>query len=113
MVKNKIVDSVADAVIQAGYGEQDYASADDSSGHDGYADEPGYPGQGGYPAGHNEGYSDDTGFQAADDYLPGRDQPLWHREGIGERGQRYGQRVGHALGLPTFGRALPPAQVIS
>jgi hypothetical protein len=38
--------------------------------------------------------------------LLGGDQPLWHREGVGERGQRRRQRSGHALALPTFGRAL-------
>jgi UPF0755 protein len=58
-----------------GYGEQDYARADDYSGHDGYADEPGYPGQSGYPPGHDDDYSDDTGFQPTDDYLPGSGQP--------------------------------------
>ncbi len=33
---------------------------------------------------------------------PGRDKPLRHREGVGERGQRHGQRCGHALGATHF-----------
>jgi hypothetical protein len=41
---------------------------------------------------------------------PGRDQPPRHREGVDERGQRCGQRWGHALALPTFGRALLPTR---
>jgi hypothetical protein len=42
--------------------------------------------------------------------LPRRDQPPWHRKGVGERGQRRGQRCRHALALPTFSRALLPAR---
>jgi len=37
--------------------------------------------------------------------LPSRHQPLRHREGVGEWGQRCGQRWGHALALPTIGRS--------
>jgi UPF0755 protein len=88
---------------QAGYGEQEHVHTEDYAGHDGYGDDTGYPGQDGYPAGHDDGYPDDTGYQAADDYPPGGGQPQPHSDsydrslrddpddhGYGDRGGWYG-----------------------
>jgi UPF0755 protein len=88
---------------EAGYAGQHYAG-EDYPGHDGYAEEPGFGDQEGYPPGPDDGYpGQDAGYQPADDYLPGRDQSPPHpgryggpyREdpddhGYGDRGGWYG-----------------------
>jgi UPF0755 protein len=94
---------------EPGYGEPRYSGGGDYPGAGGYADEPGYPGQ-------------DTGYQAADDYLPVRDQPQPHHDrygrvpgedrddhGYGDRGGWYGDvDEDEAWGDDGYGEGLLP-----